>query len=180
MKSPRRTLMPLVKMGSGLLVFILLTAIPSSARAQSRPHLDGMWSDPPETAIGAFCSGWCTDAGIDYLNKLLDDPANDARPFEELEAEATKHQLETYILPRLTPAALKTYPLDPADDPAFLRCEPYGLARQITARHQLEIRQRGNDRIELRYGDWDARRTISWPIQQPFVRLDESSWSSTS
>jgi hypothetical protein len=34
------------------------------------------------------------------------------------------------------------------------------LARQIFARHQLEIRQRGNDRIELRYGEWDARRTV--------------------
>jgi hypothetical protein len=50
--------------------------------------------------------------------------------------------------------------LDPADDPGFLRCEPWGLARQIFARHQLEIRQRGNDRIELRYGEWDARRTV--------------------
>ena len=91
---------------------------------------------------------------------MLDDPANDARPFSELQPEAEKYQRETYIVPRLTAAALKTYPLDPADDPAFLRCEPYGLARQMVARHQLEIRQRGNDRIELRYGEWDARRTI--------------------
>jgi hypothetical protein len=28
------------------------------------------------------------------------------------------------------------------------------------APHQIEIRQRGNDRIELRYGEWAARRTI--------------------
>jgi hypothetical protein len=110
--------------------------------------------------VGAFCSGWCTDAGIDHLYALLDDPANDARPFEALQAEADKHQQERYLRPRLTAAALKTYPLDPADDPGFLRCEPWGLARQIFARHQLEIRQRGNDRIELRYGEWDARRTV--------------------
>jgi hypothetical protein len=90
----------------------------------------------------------------------MDDPANDARPFEALQAEADKHQREKYLRPRLTAAALKTYPLDPADDPGFLRCEPWGLARQIFARHQLEIRQRGNDRIELRYGEWDARRTV--------------------
>ena len=167
MKYPRHILGVLVKCGF-LLVFILLTGIPSSTEAQSsRPNLEGMWSDPPNTAVGAFCSGWCTDAGIDYLNKLLDDPANDARPFEELQAEATKHQLETYILPRLTPAALKTYPLDPADDPSFLRCVPFGLVRQMRARHQLEIRQRGNDRIELRYGEWDARRTIYMDGRKP-------------
>ncbi len=34
------------------------------------------------------------------------------------------------------------------------------MARQIFSRHQLEIRQRGNDRIELRYGEWDAKRTV--------------------
>ena len=94
------------------------------------------------------------------LNALLDDPANDARPFGEIQAEADNYQRERYLRPRLTAAALKTYPLDPADDPGFLRCEPWGLARQIFARHQIEIRPRGNDRIELRYGEWDARRTV--------------------
>jgi hypothetical protein len=144
-----------------VLCFFLLIGIPSSTEAQqSHPNLDGMWSDPPATTIGQFCAGWCTDAGLDYLNRLLDDPANDARPYRELEAEALKYQQEKYIVPRLSDAALKTYPLDPADDPSFLRCEPYGLARQMRSRHQLEIRQRGNDRIELRYGEWDARRTV--------------------
>jgi hypothetical protein len=41
-----------------------------------------MWSDTPNTAVGLFCFGWCTDVGIDRLNKLLDDPANDSRPYE--------------------------------------------------------------------------------------------------
>ena len=151
----------IVKWGSGLLVLILLIWIPASPEAQSsRPNLEGMWSDPPSTVVGTFCSGWCTDAGMDHLYALLDDAANDARPFEALQAEADKHQREKYLRPRLTAAALKTYPLDPADDPGFLRCEPWGLARQIFARHQLEIRKRGNDRIELRYGEWDARRTV--------------------
>jgi hypothetical protein len=119
-----------------------------------------MWSDPPATAVGALCFFACTDAAIDRLNVLLDDPANDARPFEDLRTEAEKHQQETYFRPRLTPAALETYPLDPADDPGFLRCEPWGLAQQMFAPHQIEIRQRGDDRVELRYGEWEARRTI--------------------
>ncbi len=144
-----------------LLVSILLTSITSATEAQSpRPNLEGMWSDAPKTIVGVFCQGWCTDAGINRLNALLDDPANDSRPFAELQTEADTYQREKYLRPRLTDAALKTYPLDPADDPGFLRCEPWGLARQIFSLHQLEIRQRGNDRIEMRYGEWDALRTV--------------------
>jgi len=150
----------ILKSRSGLFLVILLTWIPVSADAQSsRRSLEGMWSDPPYTAVGSFCAFACTDAGIDRLNGLLDDPANDARPFEQLQADTKAYERE-YLRARLTDAALKTYPLDPADDPGFLRCEPWGLARQMFAPHQIEIWQRGNDRIELRYGEWDARRTV--------------------
>jgi hypothetical protein len=140
------------------LVFVDVLIITSAAAAQK--NLEGMWSDPPHTAAGEFCYAWCTDAGLEYLNKLLDDPANDSRPFRELLAEAAKHQLDTYIRPRLTQAALKTFPLDPASDPSFTKCEPYGAGQQIFARHQLEIRGRSADRVEMRYGEWDALRTI--------------------
>jgi hypothetical protein len=118
-----------------------------------------MWSDPPTTAEGLFCFFACTDAGIARLNALLDDPKNDARPFQELQAEAKRYERE-YLRDRLTAAARERYPFDPADDPGFLRCEPWGAARQMFAPHQLEIRQRGTDRLELRYGEWDGRRTI--------------------
>ena len=155
------TLEGIVKWASGVMVLIPLIGVPSPTSAQSsRPSLEGMWSDPPSTAVGQFCFFACTDAGIDRLNALLDNPANDARPYPELEAEAKAHERNQYIRPRLTAAALKAFPLDPADDPGFLRCEPWGLARQMFAPHQIEIRQGGNDRIELRYGEWDARRTI--------------------
>ena len=66
-----------------------------------------MWSDPPATAVGTFCFFSCTDAGIERLNALLDDPANDKRPFPQLQAEAAKYQTDTYLRPRLTDAALK-------------------------------------------------------------------------
>jgi hypothetical protein len=108
----------------------------------------------------------CTDAGIAYLNALLDDPANDTRPFRELSAQASRHQNEQYIRPLLTPAAAKAFPMDPAEDPGLLRCEPWGFARQIVAPHQMEVRQY-DERIELRYGEWDARRTIHIGGRQP-------------
>ena len=144
-----------------LLGLILLVSIAPAAHAQgTRSKLEGMWSDPPATAVGTFCFAWCTDAGIDYLNKLLDDPANDARAFAQLMSLADTYQRNNYIRPRLTDATAKAYPQDPADDPAFLQCTPYGLGHQIFSRHQLEIRRRGSDRLEMRYGEWDARRTV--------------------
>src|SRR5215510_4850040 len=87
---------------------------PPPPEAPVPSKLEGMWSDPPPTAVGTFCFFSCTDAGIDKLNALLDDPANDKRPFPQLQAEAAKFQTDTYLRPRLTEAALKTYPLDPA------------------------------------------------------------------
>jgi hypothetical protein len=152
----------ILKNSLGLLV-LMLAACAASEPPASQPglmKLAGMWSDPPATAVGSFCFFACTDVGIDRLNALLDDPANDARPYPELGAEASKHQKDTYFRPRLTDAALKTYPLDPADDPGFLRCEPWGLAKQMFAPHQLEIRQRSDNQIELHYGEWEALRTV--------------------
>ena len=160
MRSPVRTLMPGVKWVSRILVVVVLAWNPASTDAQSsQSRLEGMWSDPPATAVSQFCMFECTDAGIARLNELLDDPANDTRPYEELAMEARSHERE-YLRSRLTEDALKTYPIDQADNPSFLRCEPPGVAQQMFMPHQLEIRQRGTDRIELRYGEWEARRTI--------------------
>lgn len=118
-----------------------------------------MWSDPPATPDEMLCFAFCTDWGIAYMNSLLDDPANDARSYFELWKDVESSQLDGYFRPRLTPAALETFPIDQADDPGFLYCEPWGFARQIFAPHQLEIRQ-FQDRIEMRYGEWAAHRTI--------------------
>lgn len=153
----------MVAVKTGLILAALVFAgVGSEVAAQSlsAAKLEGIWSDPPDTIFAQFCTFWCTDAGIERLNALLDNPANDNRPLARLTAEADAYQRETFIKSRMTPAALASYPLDPADDPGLLRCEPWGLARQMFARHQIEMRQRGADRIELRYGEWDARRTV--------------------
>src|SRR5256885_3182175 len=165
---------------TAFLIFVGLGFWTAAARGQSASsNLEGMWSNPPNRAVDTFCAFFCTDAGIDRLNQLLDNPANDARPFPQLQAEASAYQLDRYIRPRLTAAALTTYPLDAADDPGLLRCEPWGLARQMFAPHQLEIRRRGSDRIELHYGEWDGRRTVymdgrTRPTNQAPTRLGYS------
>ena len=152
----------ILKYGFGVLMIGLVacSSSPSEPKPSARRLVEGMWSDPPDTAVGNLCFFSCTDAAIERLNALLDDPANDARPFSELRAEADKYSRDTYLRPRLTDVALKNYPLDPADDPGLLRCEPWGLARQMFAPHQMEVRRIGEDRVELRYGEWDARRTV--------------------
>jgi hypothetical protein len=164
---------------SSLIVLFFFSSVASAQAQKAAGNLQGMWSDPPRTAVGQFCFAWCTDAGVEQLNKLLDDPANDARPVGQLLADATKYQRDIYIRPRLTERGLKTFPLDPADDPAFLRCEPPGVARQIFERHQLQIREVSKDQLEFRYGEWDARRTIYMdgrkrPSNQPLTPMGHS------
>jgi hypothetical protein len=149
-----------VKRQSILFTIVLLVWITSALSQSGAAKLEGMWSDPPATAVGTFCFFSCTDIGVERLNKLLDDPANDARPAAELIGQAKVFE-GTYIRGLLTPEALKHYPLDPLkDDPGYTRCEPWGLARQMFAPHQFEVRPHGKDRLELRYGEWAARRTV--------------------
>lgn len=131
---------------------------PASAQTAAR-GLEGMWSDPPASIMGRLCGFVCSDAGIDALNALLDDPANDGTPINRLFERAGQRHAE-YIRSRLSDTALKAFPFDPADDTSLVRCEPWGLPRQMFAPHQLEIRGIAADRIELHYGEWDARRTV--------------------
>jgi hypothetical protein len=126
-----------------------------SLAATAQPHapdLSGMWSDPPATLEDWFCLFFCTQAGLDKLETLLADEANDERPVPDLFAEAAAFQLDTYLKPRLTPEAVATLGLDPADDPGFLACEPWAFAREIFAPHQLES-SNSPDRARL-YGEW--------------------------
>ena len=135
-----------------------LLGLTAPALAQNSPDLSGMWSDPAGLE-DVFCLFWCTDTGLERLAELLDDPANDARPLMELYADAGHFQLDRYLRPRLTPAAVATLGRDPADDPGFLECVPWAFAREIFAPHQLQIEQHA-DRVELLYGEWTIRRTV--------------------
>lgn len=155
------------KVLGGLVLLVVLTAACSPACSQEpaarveTPELAGMWSGVLNGSVeDMFCDwGWCTDVGRERLAVLLDDAANDKRPAILLLGEAARYQIERYVVPRLTPAGRATLGVDPADDPGFLLCEPWGFARQIFAPHQLQITQL-DDRVEFHYGTWDARRTV--------------------
>lgn len=147
---------------------LLMFSLSLNATAQPRaPDLSGMWSDPPATIEDTFCMFFCTQAGLDKLATLLADEANDERPvMPDLFIEATTFQHDSYIKPRLTQEAVATLGLDPADDPGFLECEPWGFAREVFAPHQLEIEQHP-DRVEMLYGEWTIRRTVHLGGRRP-------------
>jgi len=161
-----RAMVPIAILAFGLSACDVPT--PAAAPQPVAPDLAGMYSDPPSTALDMFCFFACTDAGLRRLAALLDDPVNDARPYSELSADAAKYQFDDYFSLRLTEAAL-TAPLpDPLQDPGYLRCEPWGFARQTFAPHQLEIKQYA-DRVELHYGEWDAHRIVHLKERAPPV-----------
>lgn len=143
-------------------------APPAAGPQPVAPDLAGMYSDPPNTALDMFCFFACTDVGLRRLAALLDDPANDARPYSELSADAAQHQLDDYFRPHLTEAAVAAPLPDPLQDPGYLRCLPWGFARQTFAPHQLEIKQYP-DRVELHYGEWDAHRIVHLKERAPPV-----------
>jgi hypothetical protein len=119
----------------------------------------GMWSDPPHTAEGMFCFAVCTDAGIALLNARLDDPANDEVSYQDLADQVRQESIGGMLLPLLTEFSRPGFPLSGDQDPGFLRCEPPGLGWQMFQPHQLEITVHEN-RIDMHYGEWDARRTV--------------------
>ena len=130
---------------------------PASAPPQSRPDLAGMWSDPPRTALDAFCFMACTEAGLKHLAALLDDPANDVKPYGDLAREALQHQTNDYMRPHMTEAGLATWPLDPFADRGYLYCEPWGVVRQAFAPRRNHERRAACFRQQAK--KWSASST---------------------
>lgn len=156
-----------------LLVLPLCLAVSTAAAQPQTASIPfaGMWSDPPTTAEGMLCFSVCTDAGIELLYAKMDDPANDDIPFPRLSGQIMQESIGGLFAARLTDFSRPGFPISSDSDRGFLRCEPPGLAMQIFMPHQLEFTIH-EDRIDLHYGEWDARRTVwtdgrSAPPEQP-------------
>jgi len=147
-----------------------------SINAQAQPAASGfagMWSDPPDTPEGLFCFFNCTDYGLAALGRLLDDPANDDRSYNELTGEAKRAVNEAVLMPVLTEAAIAAGRTSGADDPGFLNCEPWGFAKEIFSPHQNEITINA-DHIVMHYAEWDAYRTIYTDGRSPPENMQPS------
>jgi hypothetical protein len=141
---------------------------PAAGHEGVRPDMSGVWItvlvafDDPRWRIGDLVCArtGCSVEGFQYLQSLLDDPANKDRPTRLLvsDMEAYQKKMNETLL---TPLARKSQAeFDPSQE-ASLDCTPDGdsLRHQILAPLPLQIEQH-DDRVLLRYEYWNAVRTV--------------------
>lgn len=146
-----------------------------AAESADRPSLDGVWitvllafDDPRWRIADLVCARTgCSVEGFDYLQSLLDDPANAERTTRQLVAdmEAYQQRMNDTLLTPLARASQEAF--DPSEE-ASLDCTPEGdsLRHQILAPLPLEIEQH-DDRVVLRYEYWNAERTVHLDRDRP-------------
>jgi hypothetical protein len=140
----------------------------SSARdaASPPPDFTGVWSGAFTTQKHEYweledltaCFPGCTPAARAYYASLIEDPANDARPVQELWGLATVFMREELAKKSLPEGIAIQNANTDASDPNF-RCVPYGLARAAVNPLPLEIRRDG-DNLTIAYEEWNQSRTI--------------------
>ena len=115
--------------------------------------------DDPRWRIEDALCGFCTRESFEYLQGLLDDPANDDRSLEEIKQTAWRHNI-AHVSSLLTERARElSAKFDHLDDP-MNKCEPAGLITQILQTLPMTIEQTDGS-VVFRYELWDAVRTIS-------------------
>ena len=135
--------------------------------AQDEFPLDvkGIWSglittqDRDEWAIEDFsCFSGCPPEVYQFLTNLIDDPANDDRPYTALQAQAQQYARDI-MAGKLTPEGLERQAeLTLATDPV-IRCEPFGFFQQVVSALPITISQEQN-RIIIDYEVFSVIRTI--------------------
>jgi len=155
----RRSLAALTISGLALVAPRLL------AQAVGHPDFQGIWSGVFTTQDNEFwgvedyaCFVGCPPTGYEYLRALLDDPANDARPVDELIDEMRGH-VRAHLASKFTPVGLELQSAAGVAEDTVFDCQPYGFVRQTTNPLPLEIREEG-DTLVFAYEEWNGVRTI--------------------
>jgi hypothetical protein len=140
---------------------------PPSAALDSaaRPGLTGVWSGALTTQQHEFweladltaCALGCTPTARAYFTSLIEDPANDATPAQELSNSTTAFMREE-LAKKSLPEGVAIQSLSEAIDPSF-RCVPHGLARAAVNPLPMEIRQDGAN-LTIAYQEGNQSRTI--------------------
>jgi len=134
--------------------------------AAGDPDFTGVWSGAFTTQKHEYweledltaCFPGCTPAARAYYASLIEDPANDARPVQELWGMATVFMREELTKKSLPEGVAIQEANTEANDPNF-RCVPYGLARAAVNPLPIEIRRDG-DHLTIAYEEWNQSRTI--------------------
>ena len=114
--------------------------------------------DDPRWRIEDVLCGFCTREAFEYLQELLDDPANDDRSLKEIKQVAWTHNFANFkghLTERAREIGAK---FDHIDDP-MNKCKPAGLITQILQTLPWTI-ERTDDSVVFRYEYWNAVRTI--------------------
>jgi hypothetical protein len=136
------------------------------AAQNGHPDFTGIWSGNFTTQDDEFwqvedftiCFAGCTPTSREYFGKLLDDPANDARPVRELWNQTTAFMRQE-LAEKSTPRGLELQAANnSANDPTLL-CQPYGLVRAAVNPLPMRIRTDGGN-IVIDYEEWNESRTI--------------------
>lgn len=149
-----------------LVLSALLVPFANTSRAQ--PAIEGVWS----TALTApdleaweiedyYCFDGCPVAVRAYMRALVQDPANDERPYIDLEVETTDFARE-HLAGLLTDNGrenLRTFQEDVAAD-SILQCAPFGYFRQTLSPLPLKISQL-EDEVVFEYEAWGGVRRAS-------------------
>ena len=135
------------------------------APAETHPSFEGIWSGFFTTRDHEFwrlediaCFAGCTKAAYEFMGTLLDDPANDEKPFDALMGQTFQFMYDE-MTRKLTPEGVEMQKaVTPNNDPT-LDCKPYGFFREAINPLPMVIARDG-DSLRIRYEEWDRERTI--------------------
>jgi hypothetical protein len=147
----------------GTLVGLLIA--PTLVFAQQQLNFEGTWSGVFTTQDHEFwnvedftCFAGCPPEAYAYLTSLLDDPANDEVPLEQLTGKVRPF-MRAALAEILTPEGLELQNAGTPDNDPTLLCHPYGFAREATNPLPLMIRREGENLV-IQYEEWSLSRTI--------------------
>jgi hypothetical protein len=141
-------------------------SLPRVTLAQADPSgFEGVWSgwlttqeDPAWHVEDYICFVGCPKLAYDHLAALLDNPANDERPLDELVAETRSYIIE-HLRAHSTPTGIALMDGNSEANATSNACDPYDFARAATNPLPLEITRNG-DTLTLNYEEGNRMRTV--------------------
>jgi hypothetical protein len=148
-----------------VLIASLLAWACTAAPPEPRPDFTGVWSTTMTTPDDDAwrledhgCFAGCPASVYQRLRELLQDPANDDRPYESLMGDARRYGREQ-LAAILTPEGRARFDELGLSDDRAISCKPPGFVREVLNPVPLEITQH-DDRVVLRYEAWGVVRNV--------------------
>jgi hypothetical protein len=148
------------------LVLVISSCVASDAFAQNdTAEFEGVWSGwlttqehPAWQVEDYLCFVGCPKVSYEHLTTLLDNPANDARPLNELTGE-TRDFITAYLRERSTPDGIALMDGNSEANDTNLDCHPYDFVRAATNPLPFQISRDGATLV-LNYEEWNRVRTV--------------------